>query len=211
MDAEMLNTADYFIIAIVGLSVIISLMRGFVREALSLASWVIAIWVAFTFYPSLAELVKTYIRDQYIAIGVAFFLLFAASLILGSMISYLLSRVILVSGLGGTDRLLGGIFGFVRGALLIAILILFAGMTNFQEENWWKTSTLIPKFTPVSSWLAEFLPLKEQSLLAQSSSTEEKPEQTVSSVESPTSENKELAQTNIAEASSSLAAPQKGI
>lgn len=158
MDFSSLNGADCAIIAIIGFSVLISLMRGFVREALSLTSWIVACWVSITFSSILAELLKTYIKDQYLAIGVAFFLLFATTLIIGTLISYLIAQVVQVTGLRGTDRLLGVLFGFGRGVLLVAVLILFAGMTHFTQQPWWTSSVLIPQFKPLALWLVGFLP-----------------------------------------------------
>lgn len=166
MNLNLLNTLDYVIIIIIASSILISLMRGFVREALSLATWIVAIWVTLNFYAPLADMLRTYIAQEYVATGVAICILFVTALILGSMIGYLLSRMILVSGLGGTDRILGGLFGFARGALLIAVMILFAGMTSLQKESWWQESQLIPKFKPLASWIIDFLPNNERSFFS---------------------------------------------
>lgn len=153
-----LNWADYTILAVLGLSILISLMRGFVREALSLITWVAAFWVAFTFYGILAEMLQNSIHSDGMRMAVAFGGLFLVTLILGALINYLIGQLVDKTGLSGTDRMLGVLFGFGRGVLLVTVLLLLARLTPMPEEPWWKTSVVISHFKPAEMWLKGYLP-----------------------------------------------------
>lgn len=158
----LLNWADYTILGVIGFSVIVSLTRGFVKEALSLATWIIAFWVAFKFVTPFSELLNSYIKSPSLRMLAAFGILFVVTLLLGALINYLLTRLISVTGLGGTDRVLGIIFGGARGVLVITALLMAAKLTPMPKESWWQASVLIPYFVPLEAWLHSVLP---QSLL----------------------------------------------
>lgn len=159
-----LNWADYSIIGIVVLSVLLSLARGFIREFLSIVTWIIAFWVAFQFDDLLAPRLAPYIHTPSLCIIVSFIILFVLTLIVGSLINFSLSKLISSTGLGGIDRLLGMIFGLARGVLLIGIILLLVSLTAFSQDPWWKTSILIPHFKPLVVWLNSFLPGKLEHL-----------------------------------------------
>jgi membrane protein required for colicin V production len=154
----MFTLADYIIIAILVLSLLISLVRGFVREALSLVIWAAAFWIAFTFYTTLANLLINLIHTPSLRMITAFGALFLATLVIGALISYLLAQLIDRTGLSGTDRMLGVAFGLARGVLLVAVLIMLAQLTPLQQDPWWKDSVLIPHFQPIEQWLRGLLP-----------------------------------------------------
>jgi membrane protein required for colicin V production len=154
----MLNWADYVIVGIIVLSILISLVRGFVREALSLVTWVAAFWVTFTFYGTLNNLLVNIVHTASIRMIVSFAALFLVTLLLGALVNYLIAQLIDKTGLSGTDRLLGVAFGFARGALLITILLMLANLTPLPQTPWWKTSLLIPHFQPIEVWLHNLLP-----------------------------------------------------
>lgn len=158
MNFDAFNWLDYLIIAILVLSCVISLIRGFVREALSLTSWIVAFWVGLSFSVSLANYLQPYISQAPLRTGLAFFALFAATLIIGAMINYLVTTVVDRTGLSGTDRLLGVVFGFGRGVLLIAFLLLAAQMTSLPQNKAFAKSQLLPKFASVELWLKSYLP-----------------------------------------------------
>lgn len=153
-----LNWADYTILAILILSVLISLVRGFVREALSLVSWVAALWVAFTFYGILSEELAADIHSPTVRLAVSFGGLFIITLFIGALINYLIGQLIDKTGLTGTDRMLGLIFGGARGVLLVTVLLMLARLSPMPEEPWWKASTLISHFKPSEEWLKSYLP-----------------------------------------------------
>ena len=152
------NWADYTVIALMLASVLISLIRGFVREAISLATWIIAFWIALTFVDQLAVMLTNYIHTPVVRMASAFFILFVATLILGALVNFIIAQLVHKTGLSGTDRFLGVVFGLGRGALLIALLILVVSLSKVPEESWWQESALIPVFKPLAVWIKQFLP-----------------------------------------------------
>ncbi len=148
---------DYVILGIISLSALISLIRGFMREALSLAAWVLAFWVAWTFFRELAARLDWFTVPS-ARLGIAFALLFIATLMVGALVNFLVGQLVDKTGLSGTDRLVGIFFGAARGALLIAILVLLAGLTPFPNDPWWQQSQLIGYFQELALWLKELLP-----------------------------------------------------
>jgi len=149
---------DYVIFGLIGLSAIIGLFRGFVREALSLVTWGIAIWVALTFTPLASSYLEPYLDTPSLRQIAAFAGLFIATLIVGAIINSLICLLVKKSGIGGTDRFLGLLFGIVRGALVVAILVLLAGLTPLPEDPWWQESKAMPYFEELAATLRGFLP-----------------------------------------------------
>lgn len=153
-----LNWLDYVIIALISVSVIISLIRGFVREVLSLATWIIGFLIAFNFAHDLSLMFAGHIKSPTTQFVLAFAILFLATLILGAIVNYLISNLVKKTGLSGTDRVLGMALGGVRGVLIVAILILLAGFTSLPKDNAWTQSYLLPHFTTCVTWLEHFIP-----------------------------------------------------
>lgn len=149
---------DYLFIAVVLVSTLMGLWRGLIRESLSLVGWILAFWVAtqfsYLFAPYLADLITT----PSLQLGVAFGLLFVAVLFLSSLVTVLICQVVDATGLTGTDRTLGMIFGFGRGALAVAVLVMLAGLTPLPQDPWWQESVLIPQVQPLVDWVKQALP-----------------------------------------------------
>ena len=154
----MMVWVDYAIIIIIALSALISVLRGFVKEALSLAAWVLAFWVAFTFHLNLATILAEYIDTPSLRQISAFALLFVITLIISALVNNLVSQIVKKTGLTGTDRMLGVVFGIARGAVIVAILVLMAGLTQLPADPWWNDSVFIKHFQEVAIWLKKFLP-----------------------------------------------------
>lgn len=150
---------DYFILAVVVLSALISLMRGFVKEAISLGTWILAFWAALTFADALAGWFSGSIQTPTVRFIFAFAILFVAVLILGALLNHLVSALVDKTGLSGTDRLIGAVFGFGRGLVLVAALVLVAGLTRLPEAHVWRQSQFLPYVEPVAVWLRQVLPL----------------------------------------------------
>lgn len=150
--------ADYFILIVLCLSIIISIIRGFVREALSLATWIAAFWVAFYFLDGLRVWLASYIHTPSIQYASAFLISFVTVLLLGNIMGYLLGKIIDVTGLSSTDRILGSAFGLARGILLVAIMLLLVSFTPVTKDPWWQSSLLIPYFDSIQVWLKDMLP-----------------------------------------------------
>ncbi|WP_456380434.1 CvpA family protein [Thiolapillus sp.] len=149
---------DFVILGIVLVSALISLVRGFVREAFSLAVWVLAFWISWTFFRDFSLRLEPFITTPSVRLGVAFVILLILSLMAGGLLNYLVIRLINSTGLSGSDRFIGMIFGLARGVLLMAILVLLAGLTPLPQDPWWQQSVLIPYFQELALWLKELLP-----------------------------------------------------
>lgn len=155
-----MNWVDYGIIAIIVISAGIGIVRGFVKEVLSLASWAVAIWVALTFYTQVAEMLVEYIETPSVRLFAAFLGLFIVLLILGAIVNHLFSKLVEKTGLSGTDRLLGLIFGLVRGAAVIILVILLGRTTPMPADPWWQASSLLAHFEPYAEMAHGYLPEK---------------------------------------------------
>ncbi|MBQ0723838.1 MAG: CvpA family protein [Cycloclasticus sp.] len=149
---------DYIIIGIVLISALIGLLRGFVKEAFSLGSWVISIYIAIRFSQAFSVFLTDYINAPSARIATAFVILLLVSLILGAMLSYLLSQLVDKTGLSGTDRFAGFLFGIARGLVVMSVLVLLAGLTPLPHDPWWIESTLIGPIQELSVWLREQIP-----------------------------------------------------
>jgi membrane protein required for colicin V production len=153
-----MTAVDYAIVAIILLSAVVSVIRGFLREALSLAGWLLAFWVALSFTRELAALLEGYIGVPSARLALAFLGLFVATLLLTALVNFLAGQLVEKTGLSGTDRALGVVFGTIRGAVIIAILVLLAGFTTVPQDAWWSRSYLLHHFQDLALWIRRFLP-----------------------------------------------------
>ncbi len=153
-----LNWLDYAIISIILISTLVSLFRGFVREALSLVFWVAAFWVAQMFFRELAVPLGQWIKVPSLQLIAAFAIIFLAVLMLGGLVTFVIAKLIDATGLSGTDRVIGMLFGATRGALLVAGLVLLAGLTPIPQDPWWQQSQLVGHFEELATWLRGLLP-----------------------------------------------------
>ncbi|MGK0445271.1 MAG: membrane protein required for colicin V production [Bermanella sp.] len=156
---------DWVILAVVLISALISIKRGFVKEMLSLASWIAAFIIARIFSGHLDVLLVEWIETPSARYGAAFAILFAATLIVGAMINNLVGELVKVTGLAGTDRMFGIVFGVARGLILITAAVYGLQMTAFSADPWWKESALIPHFELMVSWSKNILPGAAETLL----------------------------------------------
>ena len=155
ISADML---DVGIIILIVLSAIIGLIRGFVKEALSLATWVAAFAFALIYVKPLAEALPFAVQSEVARMGIAFAIIFFSVLVIGAIINHLLSSVVSSIGLGGVDHVLGGVFGVLRGGLIITLLVILMGLTALPAQSWWKESRLIPWFEDSAEWLRSVIP-----------------------------------------------------
>ena len=146
-----MNLADGIILFVIAVSALLSVRRGFTREAFSLLTWVAAFIIARLFSPAFDILLQDQIETPSLRMAVAFGSLFFLTLVVGAMISHLLGELIRATGLTGTDRLLGMVFGALRGVVLMIVLVAL-GRHLFLEDAWWQQSTLVPHLVMLEGW-----------------------------------------------------------
>ncbi len=145
-------TIDYIIVAAFLVSVLIGLFRGFFKEALSLVTWILALWVALNFSQLLEPMLGS-ISSEALRLWAARLLTFLLVLIAGGLLNALIGILVAKTGLSGTDRVLGMVFGAARGVLLVGILVLVFRLMELDREPWWEQSRLVPLGEPVANWL----------------------------------------------------------
>jgi len=149
---------DYILLGVIVISALLSLWRGFVTEAISLLSWIVALWVAVVFFQDLADLMTDWIGTPSIRDVSAFAILFVAAVLVGGLVNFLAGQLVTKTGLTTTDRILGMLFGIARGIVIVAVLVLLAGLTTLPQDPWWQEALLLGHFQDMALWLRSFLP-----------------------------------------------------
>ncbi len=149
----MMIWVDYGILALLLVSVIVGLLRGFAREVFGLLTWALAFWLALRFAAPFGHWLEPYISVPSVRKVSAYALLFFGGLLVGGIFTSLIVRALRASALSSTDRTLGGGFGLLRGGLLVGAFLLLGGATPLKQDPWWNQSVLLPHF----QWLADGL------------------------------------------------------
>ena len=137
-------------------------MRGFIREALSLAGWIAAFWMAIAFSGKGAVWLEGYVTVPSVRVGIAFAVLFIGVLLLCGIALRLAGVLVDRTGMSGTDRTLGIVFGVLRGIVITGLLVLLAGLTPVPRDPWWSQSAFLPHFVELASEIRTFLPADVQ-------------------------------------------------
>ncbi|MFD1383713.1 CvpA family protein [Rhodanobacter aciditrophus] len=162
---QSISTLDWLIIAVILLSSLLSLKRGFVKEVLSLVTWVVAFVVAVKFSDSLQTLLIDQVQNDQIRYIVSFVSLFIATLVIGALVSFVLGSLIQVTGLSSTDRVLGMLFGFARGSLIVVAFVSLLSLSPaIEKAEFWKSSQLVPQLVVMKDWVREMLGKGSESL-----------------------------------------------
>lgn len=148
---------DYIILIVLLASTGVGAFRGFFREALSLTTWIIAVWVAWKFPHAFDALLGGVLSDPVIKLWAGRFLTFVAIVLVGGVITAVVAMVIKSAGLSSSDRSLGMLFGLVRGVLLVGLLVILAEVLELPSEQWWKDSMLVPYVQPIAGLMRELL------------------------------------------------------
>ncbi len=159
-----MNGADLAILGICLVSMLVSLFRGFIREAFSLLVWIAAVYVALRASGPLALRMEPWIEIPSVRMVVAFVGTFVLVLIVGGLLTYLLGKLVASTGLSGTDRLVGALFGALRGLAIVIVAVIIARFTPFPGDPWWQQSRLLPEFERLALWAVDRFPetLKNQ-------------------------------------------------
>lgn len=149
------NIVDILIVAVVLVSTLVSIWRGFAKEAISLGVWVAAFFIAIAFNSGMQQLLENLVSEPSLRQGAAFLLLFILTLVVGSMVSYLVGELIKLSGLSTADRILGMAFGFVRGLVVVVVVALVLDLSLKAAEAkpaWFADSVLVPQLLMLENW-----------------------------------------------------------
>ena len=147
-----MNLADWAIVIVLTLSSVISLTRGFIKEALSLVIWIVALVVANVFSNRLEVFLTNVISTPSLRSIAAFALIFIGVLLIGALLNFLIGLIVKATGLSGTDRLFGMLFGFARGVLIVLVFLIYVpSYVPIKNDPWFQQSSLIPYFLPYQS------------------------------------------------------------
>jgi membrane protein required for colicin V production len=156
-----MTSFDYAVLAILGISILLSMMRGLVREILALASWVIAFFVAKFYTLELAPLLPQSIPSESLKFLAAFIILFLATLLVCSLLAIAISQVFKKTGLSWLDRGLGAIFGLARGMLILLVLVFLACLTSLPKDTSWRNAMFS---APLEAMVLAVLPCLPQDI-----------------------------------------------
>jgi membrane protein required for colicin V production len=163
--------ADYVIVVVLLISLVVGLVRGFVREAVMLIAWLVGIWAAWHFsylmHPYLGGLLAQPGVQEWAGRAIVLLLVLLLGALLASLVSFLTHRAV---GLGVTDRLLGGLFGLVRAAVVIGLAVTAGHAVKLDGENWWTRSRLMPYAELVAHWLERYAEPAVQQMLDEAGS-----------------------------------------
>jgi membrane protein required for colicin V production len=149
---------DLVILGIIALSALISLIRGFVKESISLATWILAAVLAFRYFSPMAEMLEPFVEAPTIRNVAGFAILFISTLVVGAIVNFIMSQLVSKTGLSGTDKALGVVFGGARGALIVTMVVLLASLTPMPEAEWWRDSALVGYFQQLAEWVKGIIP-----------------------------------------------------
>ena len=148
-----MTEADILIVLVLLGSTIIGLLRGFVREAVSLVFWILAIWAAWKFGPVVEPHLGGLLAGPSVAPWVGRLCILILVLIVGWLVGALLGYFTRSLGLGALDRVFGVLFGILRGAVLVGLIVIGGELLHMNHEDWWNRSKLVPYGETVGDWL----------------------------------------------------------
>lgn len=149
---------DYAVIAVVGISILLSIIHGLAREILSLASWVVAFMVAQIYASDVALLLPAALAQPSLRLLAGFLSVFLVVLVAMALLAMALSGLIKSAGLGLADRALGAVFGFVRGLAIVMIAVLLAGLTGLPRQPEWRHAMMSAPLVTLANLVKLWLP-----------------------------------------------------
>jgi membrane protein required for colicin V production len=149
---------DYAVLGILGISILLSVMRGFLREVMALLSWVVALWLATIYAGEVAAMLPQSIPTQQLRLLAAYALVFFLVLLVMTLLSITIGQFLKVLGIGPWDRALGAIFGFARGMVIVLALVVMAGLTALPRQPFWRNATFSAPLEAVVSSVKPWLP-----------------------------------------------------
>ena len=156
---------DWVLLGVLAVSTIIGLWRGLVREVMSILIWVVAIWAALKYSEVAAGYLSGWITMPSMQGLVGFAGVLLVTLAVGGLLVWLIGKLVDSTGLSGTDRTFGMLFGVARGVIIIAVAVLVARFTVIPQDPWWQESTLLPHFERIAEEGVTLLPPDVQEML----------------------------------------------
>jgi membrane protein required for colicin V production len=153
-----MTSFDYAVLLIIGISIVVSMMRGAVREVLAIAGWIVAIYVAKTYASELVPLLPADIPTEALKMLAAHVIVFFGVLVVVSLLTIALSSLIKKIGLNWFNRFLGGFFGFARGMLIVCVLVFLAGLTSLPKDARWVNAMFSPPLEALVKSVLPWLP-----------------------------------------------------
>ncbi|HBA09865.1 MAG: colicin V production protein [Methylotenera sp.] len=152
---------DYIVLIIIGLSVILSVMRGMIREVLAIVGLVAAFYVGVTYTNQLLPMMPIDIPNDALRVLAAFLVLFLATLLLATLLGIALSAIFKKAGLGWLNRFLGALFGVARGLLIVCVIVFLAGLTDIPKDSRWRNAMFS---APIEALVLSLLPWVPESI-----------------------------------------------
>jgi len=153
-----MSIVDILIAAIVVASAAIGFMRGFVKEAVSIAALLVAIWGALNFGGEIGGISEDWLNGPELQMWFGRTIVFVIVIALGGLVGWGLSKLVGLSMLSVTDKAFGLMFGFFRGAVLVAVCAMAGEFANLNFEEWWQDSLLMPYVEQVADWVRVMAP-----------------------------------------------------
>jgi membrane protein required for colicin V production len=152
-----MNAADYLIVGVLLASMLLGMLRGFVREAIGLLAWLGGLWLAWRYAPQLEPLLGGMVGEPPVSLWTARALILLGVLVISWLIAGVLGYFLRHSALSVlVDRVLGLVFGTVRGAVVIAVFVMLGEFVELNRVDWWKRSHLLPYASELASWIQGF-------------------------------------------------------
>lgn len=151
---------DWIIAAVLVVSILVGIFRGFIKESLSLISWILAIWLAFNFCTQAGEFIHQYINipSPKFREWAGFAAVFISTLFIFSVIAYVVAKIFVRGPIKGVDRVLGLAFGGLRGVAIVVALLVVARGFGLESSDWWQNSQHVGKFEPFIKTVDDLFP-----------------------------------------------------
>lgn len=153
-----MNWLDAAILVVIGLFILVGALRGFIAEVLSFLTWSISFLVAWFLSGDFTGWFAGHVKDANLRSVLVFFIVFFVTFLLMAIVAHFVRKVWLKTSSQAADRILGGLVGFVKGAAVVVVMVLLAGLTPLPRYSTWHTSILVPYFQGAATYVSHWLP-----------------------------------------------------
>jgi membrane protein required for colicin V production len=150
---QSMNVTDYLVLAAVLISAVAGMMRGFLLEAVHLAAWLLALFIAWHFSDLIEPHLGGLLAGSAVKPWAARVIILLLIVLLGTAVGAVLNHFVRLSIFSGMDRFLGFVFGLFRGLLLLGMFVILAQALRLEGDRWWRQSLLIPYGEAVANGL----------------------------------------------------------